>query len=334
MERIILLRSGALGDCIVSIPTLRLLRAARPDAHISLIGSPYSGQVFQAAPYFNDIHLLTYKPNLPRYVARLLAIRRNRYQISIDFQATGRTRGQTALIGAKKRIAFDVKGIPDRYLYTDVIDLDRRKHVADRLADLLAPLGIKHSTEDLYPTLDLTEEHRRQASYLLRQKEVLKPFIVLQCSCGKRAPERHWSPERFAEVSDWFFESGIQVVVCSATQDPEVARVIAAAKHPITNLCGRVDALVFAAILEQAALYVGYNTGPMHLAAAVGSPIVALYDLPGDLVEWAPLSKAPLQLVCSKPDSQISSINAAQVINAAEMILESSRDYDAQASLR
>src|ERR1700722_6821768 len=150
MERIVLFRSGALGDCIVSIPTLRLLRQAYPKAHITLIGSPYSGHILDGADYLDEIHLLDYRANMSAYISKLLSLRRNHYDLSIDFQATGRTRGQTALIGAKKRVAFDARGIPDVLLYTDKVADDRTIHAAERFAKLLSPLGIKRPPEPLY----------------------------------------------------------------------------------------------------------------------------------------------------------------------------------------
>src|SRR5438045_4167729 len=107
-RKIIALRSGALGDCVVSTPALRLLRRRFPEAEITVVGDPYSIRVLEGSPFFDRTIALSHwtMPKLD-YLRALIALRREKPDLLIAFNSSGRSRIQTAIIGGRRRLGFD-----------------------------------------------------------------------------------------------------------------------------------------------------------------------------------------------------------------------------------
>jgi heptosyltransferase-3 len=211
------------------------------------------------------------------------------------------------------------------FVYTDIIDFDRSVHAAKRIADTLKPLGVEAGPEDLRAEIILDERYRIEARRLLEERNIPRPYAILQTTTGNRPEYRHWPADRFAQVADHLTRMGYAVVLTSMENSETVRAVMERARLPIYNLTGATDPLVLAALLEGSSLYVGYNTGPMHLAAAVGTPIVALFDVPSDEVQWRPLASAPYRIVKAKsvpqpPGWRMDTVTAEDVISAIEQI--------------
>lgn len=149
--------------------------------------------------------------------------------------------------------------------------------------------------------LFLTDAEREEASRLLETGELApgSSYIVLHATAGSGRHLKQWHAERFARVADRIQdELGLKVVISGMGQDehPMVADIVAKVKRPVINLFGKTSVRVLSAIIEAARLYVGCDTGPMHLAAAVNTPIVALFG-PTDPVQWRPWTLAPSRMI-------------------------------------
>ncbi|HET6383140.1 MAG TPA: glycosyltransferase family 9 protein, partial [Armatimonadota bacterium] len=108
--RIIVLRSGAVGDCILSTPALSALRRAYPSAHLTLLGDPFSADLFKGSPDID--RLIKLDPKVMRrreYLTALLRLRRERFSLLVDLHGNSRTFLQTLLIGGKRRLGFETR---------------------------------------------------------------------------------------------------------------------------------------------------------------------------------------------------------------------------------
>jgi len=323
VDKIVALRSGALGDCVVAEPALRLLRGAFPQGDITALGDPYGGDLLSAMGHADRVVKLTHRGRKTRYLRELLSLRRQRFDLLVDFQLSGHSRFQIALIGAKHRLGLDKGHRSANNFYTQISPFDRSVHAAVRMAKTLSPLGVEVPLEGLSPQFEIGDRYYEEAANLLRAHEIARPYAILQPTSGQRPEYRRWPAERFAAVADHLSRIGYVVLVTSAARSPGVAAVMEHAHSPIHNLTGATSPLTLAAIIEGASLYVGYNTGPMHIAAAVGTPIVALYDVPNDDFEWYPLGSTPRRLVKAKPVDQfpgwrMDTIEAVEVIHSIE----------------
>jgi ADP-heptose:LPS heptosyltransferase len=335
MNKIIALRSGALGDCVVSYPALRLLREHYPNAHITVICDPYSGPILEGSGYVDRVLLMAHKGRKLAYLWDLLRLRKEKFDLLIDFQLSGRSIFQVALTGAKRRLGLDKKHWTTRMFYTDLGEYDYSVPAAKRIADTMKPLGIEATPDDLWVRVQTEERHRKDAKRLLDKSGVTKPYVILQTTTGDREEFRRWPTERFAAVADHLTGLGYSVVITSLGNSEAVNAVIEKASLPIHNLVGSTDLMGLAALLEGASLYVGYQTGPMHLAGAMGTPIVALFDVPNYEFQWKPMSSAPVRMLQSKehpepPGWRMDTVGEDEVIAAIDDILEEVGTPDTQ----
>jgi len=132
----------------------------------------------------------------------------------------------------------------------------------------------------------IPSEAERQASDLLAPLEE-QPFVVIHPGSGSYSLARRWPPERFAAVADTIsLRHRMPAVLVGGEQD-DVPALMSAATQPHLNLAGRTDVLTLAAILRRSTLFVGGDSGVMHLATAAGTPLVALFG-PTDPRAWGP----------------------------------------------
>jgi ADP-heptose:LPS heptosyltransferase len=324
---------------VVSTGPLRLIRKRYPNAEITILGEPATVPIFEGAPTHDRVIAFThYDTSKLTYYRRLLGLRRQRFDLSIDLQGSGGSKIRSAIIGCRTRIGFNRRSRLSNLAYTERVPQDRSKLKLYQLGDLLEPMGIRATAEELRPVLPVTASHRTQAQNLLATAGANGPFALLQVTTRPRADHRVWPMERFARVAEELHRLGLQVVVTSISRDAEALGALASlASCPIVNVSGQTPLLVLAALVADASLYVGYNTGPMHIGAAMGTPIVALYDVPSDLVEWLPVTTGPYRILQAKPAPtppgwRMDTIEAIEVITAARDILglESNKEVDRQ----
>src|SRR5437588_9380504 len=330
-KNIVVLRSGAIGDCVVSTPLFRELRRCFPAARIAVIADPYSAPILEGCSHINQLLYLSHRGGKLPYFWKLLKLRRRKFDLVIDTQASGRSRIQVALLGGKRRISFDKKNWFANSFYTDLVPFIRSQNSVCRLASLLSPLGWQSEPRELEARVWVRDHHRDQACELLHASGVERPYAVLHVTTAGRPDYRVWPVARFAAIANHLHNLGFCVVVTSACQDREVRQVIDAASCPIHDVTGATEPLVLAALLEAAALYVGYNTGPMHVAAAVGTPIVGLFDIPTDPVEWHPWTRAPYRMLRAKPVDEppgwrMDTVSTKEVEEAIRQVLVESQD--------
>jgi lipopolysaccharide heptosyltransferase II len=161
------------------------------------------------------------------------------------------------------------------------------RHRIDRDLEALKPLSIQAGSKDLQ--LWLTPEEANSADQLLDQLGVQRSQSIVILQPGARYWFKAWPSERFAELADRLTSQyGCQVLIGGSRQESDLAEQIRqmAKSRPII-MAGRTTIKQFAAIAKKSALFVGNDSGAMHIASAVGTPVVALFG-PSSPVEWGP----------------------------------------------
>ena len=293
-QKILVIHGGALGDLVLFIPTLRLLRRRFPKAKIVLLGAPYSGQALQGLTYLDELVLTNPKSDsLANYLKKLVALRKVEFDLLIDFHGTSRSRFQKKVINPQRAIAMARGDSRDR-AYSTTIEKRQGVHMVGEYVGLLEHFGMEVDERDLRLELPVSPVHRDSATRLLAEKGVTGPYAVIQATTSGRPEHEVWAPENFARVAEGLVRSGRQVLASSdAKGAPIIERIQQLAECEIVNLAGKTDALTLGAILEKADVFFGYNTGPMHLAASVHIPVVAIFERPGKVVPWRPMTDAP-----------------------------------------
>lgn len=291
-RRILCVRLDNLGDVLMTTPAIRALKRSAPDRHVTLLAS-HAGAI--AAPRIPEIDaVIAYdapwmKLAQPTLACADLAMRSTLESRRFDAAAIFTVYSQSALPAA---LFCHLAGIPLRlahcrenpyHLLTDwVRDTEPEtgvRHEVRRQLDLVAAVGAR--TEDERLSFRVGAEDRMRAAMKLAEAgiDAERPWIAMHP--GATAASRRYDPERFARVGLELAKIlGCQVAVTGGASERELAeRVRRLAGPGARSLAGRLDLAEFAGLIAQAPLLISNNTGAVHVAAAVGTPVVDLYAL-------------------------------------------------------
>lgn len=272
---ICLVRLSALGDVVLATTLVATLRKNFPNARLTWITSPASHELLRGLDGVEFIALP--KPRgLGDYLEFRRTMRGRNFDVLLAAQASFRVNLMHALVPAKRKIGFDLRRARDGHRWFVSETIPRRdEHLADGFLAFAGALGVTPENYVRRTTIPLTAEDRASA-------HALRPtgkFIVLNPAASKA--ERVWPAERYAAVADHVAQrTGWTVVLTGGPGADERALAAAVASHaesPFVNLVGRTSVRQLAALLAEAEGLIAPDTGPVHLAGAVGTPVVGLY---------------------------------------------------------
>lgn len=284
--RILLVQLADIGDLVVTTPALHALRLALPEAHLTLLTTPHSVPLVQGAGLVDEIVTLD-QTALDRATAffrpanmrRVLGLRR--YDVVVFFHHFTLRAGtlKYALIalasGARRRIGLDNGN--GWFLNERVPDAGfGAQHQARYWLDLVALLG--------------ADNHPRQATVARDAYDLPAwngPRVVIHAGSGAYSTARRWDAASFAVVADALHQQqGAQIILVGGSQD-DSQQVQATMQAEALDLTGATTLPQLADVIAQADVFIGAESGVMHLAAAVGTPVVAIFG-PGNPDAWGP----------------------------------------------
>jgi lipopolysaccharide heptosyltransferase I len=279
-KRFLVVKFGSLGDIVHCLPSVAQLRKAFPDAEIDWLIERKNKIVVELTDL--DVQLLpidTYQwRNSPgigsaKEIAELVwALSTDGYDCTIDFQGLLKSAFFAYLSGAPIRIGWErdfLRESVSRFFYTEVVT-PKRIHIIDQQMELLKPLGIDPMWETEVP-LHAGVSARRSVEHKLAG---LADYVVI--NPGGNWQTKVWEPERYGELALRLMNDGHPVVVTWGPGEEELKRrLVRSAGHGIHEIPTTLEELV--ALCGTAKLFVGGDTGPMHFAAASGTPIVAIF---------------------------------------------------------
>lgn len=204
----------------------------------------------------------------------------------IDFQGGNASSLVTLLSGASHRISSAAARKP--YVYNSKIDLSVGKHKVHSYTEIALAIGAH--INDTYLRLRASELRRNSIKSTLgfHGIAVEKPIVSIHAGAGNI--HKQWTTDGFAEVADWLSARGFQVIFVGASRDlDKIHAVLSAVNLKAHNLGEKLSLGELMALFEMSSLFLGNDSGPMHLAAAMGTPVVALFG-PVDEKRWRPLS--------------------------------------------
>jgi len=289
-ERIVIFRLGSLGDTVVALPCLHKIAAAFPNAErIVLSNIPVSSKAAAIEAILANSRLIDGVIDYPlqaRSIARLWALclrLRALRAPTLVYLAPWRSRAQLfrdlfffRLCGFRRIIGAPIKRDLSRSRVDPVTGLIEQE--CSRLARTLSPLGMIDLDDRANWDLRLTEQERTAGADAVAAFKGL-PFIAI--NMGGKAAQNHWGDDNwrrlFVELSKTHGRYGLLVVGARDDAAP-VALVTASWPGAVVNSCGRLAPRESAAAMERAQLFVGHDSGPMHLAAACGVPCIGLFS--------------------------------------------------------
>lgn len=304
-ERFLLIRLSAVGDVINTLPTLTLLRRARPRATIGFAVEDRARDLLIGHPMVDHVHVFPRKrwrqmlSRPARWPALLREIRTYReelragaYDVSLDVQGNLKGGLHAIASGAPRRIGF-ARGYDreanHRISNEHVVPPADRPHRVEKFASLLRPLGIESSDREWrFPPLDQAERAIERALSRPGPGPSSGRLVILHPGTSVAGASKRWPTSRFAALAGRLeAEQDCRIVVTWGPGEEEMAREIAAAARGAEVGPATHSLLELLALVRRASVFVSADTGPMHLAAASGVPCVALFG-PKDPAVYAP----------------------------------------------
>ncbi len=304
VRKILVVKLDHIGDCLTALPALRRLKGHFPDAQISVLTgratqSVWTAEAAVAATHeFNFFHARSGLGKKDLTEAELLELRgrleRQRFDLAVDLRKSLDTRYILKYTGAKYLAGFDSRGeCPwlDIALEWegDIRYSPKRRHVADDLLNLVDAVASSCMAQRSVLAAD------PQIKLSLRpteQREIFaKPVVCIHPASGTEM--RQWPPEHFAELTDLLVANhDLHVVILGGPDELDIAqRVLDAVRHPeaVFRLVGKLQLAEVPTLIAKCALFIGNNSGPHHIAGALGVPTIGVHSGVVDSMEWGPL---------------------------------------------
>jgi heptosyltransferase I len=281
-HRIAIIKPSALGDIVHSLPVLTALRWRFPDAHLTWVVNRGYEPLLRGHPDLDATLVFDRRANrrslfhaaagYARFFRQLYTCR---FDLVVDLQGLLRSGVMTGATGAARRVGLSCAREGARCFYTDVVLVPKRHplHAVERYWLVAAALGAGAGPREVR----LAFNERAHTWVLTELRGCPRPWLVL--GVGSRWPTKRWPPEHFARLAQqaqrWF---GGSVIFVGARDEAALAESTAAwLSGPVRNLTGKTTLPQLVALLREADVMVANDTGPLHLAAALGRPVVAPY---------------------------------------------------------
>ncbi|HKQ52418.1 MAG TPA: glycosyltransferase family 9 protein [Pyrinomonadaceae bacterium] len=331
-ENILVIDFGQLGDVVLSLPALRAIRERFPRARITVaVGKP-GAPIVELSGYADAT--ITVDRVALRDGSKLLAlfrigrivkqVRRERFDFVIDLHSLSETNLLGFLSGARQRLYARRPGRSLDFLSNfhprpPVEDNRPEKHAVDRYLDVLVPLGVRDAPR--VPRLRTRPEDDAAVEQMLRKEKAAAGAPLVGLFPGAGHPGRRWPLERFAELAERLVRNdSVRVILFAGPEERELVKQMRAQFPRSTVIFDRLTVPQLAAALARLSVFVANDTGPMHVATAVGTSVVALLDRP------TPNSFIPVEerhkIIYSR---RISEMTTDEVYEAARELLASGR---------
>ena len=348
-RRLLIVRLGSMGDIIHTLPAVTALRQAFPEVSLGWVieerwaellctlPEPRSGLRSAGRPLVDRIHTVNTKAwrrslfstqTWEEIAAGLSELRAQRYEVAVDFQGAARSAMLSCWSGADVVYGFAQprENVATMFYTRQVIG--RGGHVVEQnlsLAEAVARLPL------VMPKVEFPHDDAAEEEYEDRLQQGVGDFALLNPGAGWGA--KQWPAERYGEVARRLAEDGVKSLInFGPGEEPLTRAVESASKGAATGVASSLTELI--ALARRARLFIGGDTGPMHLAAALGIPVVAIFG-PTNPVRNGPFGTCSIVLRSpisptthsrrTQPDPGMLGISTDEVIAAARKLLRSNR---------
>ncbi len=352
-KRILIIRLSAIGDVLRALPVLSTIKHNFPGSYIAWAVEESAKDLLLHHPDIDEVivfpkaALLFYlkSGNIPKVLSGISAFARElkskQFELTIDFHGLFKSGLISYLSGAPMRVSFTKKFTREfNFLFNNCrfsLETDKINRI-ERNNTLLQKMGLK--IVDDYPIIPVTEYDQAAIRTFLRQNRYdhTRPLIAIHPGTSFQTLYKRWEPHRYAVVADQLIEDyAAQVIFTWAGEElATVKEIISKMKHRTLVACETKSLGQLAEIFRHCDLYIGGDTGPMHLAAFMKVPVVAIFG-PTDYIVNAPCKKtkhiiirkeiecSPCRVRDCKRRDCMKAIQDEDVIQAARLILNATR---------
>jgi len=339
-HRILIVRTDRIGDVLLSTPVIKALRQKFPQGYICMMASPYTKDVLDGNPALDEVITFDKDAKNKGWLATLKfagLLRKNKFDLAIVLHPTTRMHLLTFLAGIPKRLGYDRKF---GFLLTNRIKHTKQsgqKHESEYALDLIRYLGIEPVDKTLF--MPIKPESEKWVEVLFNQVGIKDSDKLLVIHPTASCLSKTWPGERFAEAADKLVQKyGFKVVIVSGPKDMQKAQeVIKNMRVKALNLSGKTSISQLASLLRRCQLFISTDSGPMHVASALGVPVITIFGRSQAGLSpkrWGPLGEKNKVLYktvgcticlahnCQKDFACLKATSVEDVLRAAEEILK------------
>jgi len=280
-ERILVVRTDRIGDVILSLPTLELIKKNYPNCHLAMLVSPYTQSLLENNPYVDEVIVDDKKSRFGGIsgLYRLAKfLRKKGFDVSILLHPSWRLACLLYLAEIRYRVGTAYRLYS--FFFNSRVFQHRKtieKHEIEYNLDMLLPLGI--SAEKTLPKVYLLPDEEEKGRALLKEFGIGLDDLVVVIHPGSGDSSLNFPARKFGGLADMLVEKERAIVVLTGKrEESDLANTVAKnmKTNPI-NLVGKLELRGLASVLRRADLMISNSTGPMHLATSLGTPVVAIF---------------------------------------------------------
>lgn len=295
--KILIVKLSALGDVVHTLPALNALRKKYPHAHITWLVETAAADIIRDHPALDTMIVSKRKEwirnieegewfnTIKNIGAFIRTLRNTRYDMVIDFQGLFKSGILVALCKGDRKIGYDqTREESYRFLTERMPPFDLNQHAILRYLNLLKASGITNNNDIIFG-IPVKDNERQKAHLLLKQYRWHEGNRFIAINPMAKWKTKLWVPQKFAALADQIIKKHKVSVVFTGSQEDQkaVQEITSLMQEKGINLSGKTDLLTLAALYEKADCLISTDTGPMHVAAAMGTPVIALF---GPTASW------------------------------------------------
>ena len=343
-ERILVIKLDHIGDVLLATPVFSNLRRAYPNAELHALTGAWIRVVLEKHPDVNNVveynspaFCRTGQPTSLRETFNLYRqLHRQKYDLIVELRSDWRTVWFAFLRLTPKRLSRAALQVANKLGFAQFSGT----HETTRNLDVLRQVGIPTPVQTAI--FSVTTEDKKWASDFLATYQIDRQHPLIAIHPGSPIALKRWMPERYAELADWLIAQKRAQILYVGVKDeiPIITEIQALMQGESINIAGKTTLTQLASILHTCNVFIGNDSGPMHLAAAVGTQTIGLYG-PGDPTRFGPAG-TKCQTIQRKSDcpclgpvcrygksgcmSEIQVTDVIQVLETARYLLSENRN--------
>jgi heptosyltransferase-2 len=278
-QRIVVFQTAFLGDVILTLPMIQILKRNFPSAEIDVVTTPVASSLLYHHP--SIAHVIQYdKRRTQRGISGMISIAQKlrllQYDVAVVPHRSFRSATVIALSGIKERIGFS--NASGRFFYNHIAEYVKLKHEIERNFALLSPFGIRVNQKEL-PSLYPSLNDRNIVNKFLFEREILQQQSLVAIAPGSVWNTKRWLAERYSQLARMLADDGAEVFIVGGKEDTELGRaILEAGRHKkIHDATGKLTLLQSAELIGRCSILVSNDSAPLHMGVAMRTPVVAIF---------------------------------------------------------
>lgn len=339
LKRILIVRTDRIGDVLLSTPVIKAIRERYPNAFLAMMVSAYAREIIEGNPYLDQVIIYDKDTKHKTWISSIKFakdLNKKKFDLALVLHPTNRVHLITFLAGVPRRIGLNRKlGFLLTSKSTHTKQFGERHELEYNLG-LLNFLGIKAEDKRLY--MPIKEESEKKIEEMFKFQCLWPKDKILAIHPAASCPSKVWPVERFAELAEKLAQKyGFKVLIVGAQKETKLAEDLIKRMHiPVINFVGKTSVSQLASLLKRCTLFISNDSGPVHIASAVGTPVISIFgrnQVGLSPKRWGPVGPKDkflhkevgcikcLAHNCKKEFACLKAISVEDVVEAASVIL-------------